>query len=62
VQLVEMIALAGIAEQAAERERSAPAAKVVQLEGASGARPQEPAEPDWGERVLQAAKRIRPMI
>jgi hypothetical protein len=62
VQLVEMIALAGIAEQAAARERSAPEAKVVQLEGASGARPAQPAEPDWGQRMLDAAERIRPMI
>jgi hypothetical protein len=44
-------------QQAAEQPRS------VVLESAQGAtRQQRPNEPDWGERIVQAAARLRPQI
>ena len=43
--------------QAAEQPRS------VVLESGSGAgRPQRSNEPDWGDRIVKAAERLRPSI
>lgn len=44
------------AQQAAEQPRP------VVLESGQGARQQRPNEPDWGDRIVKAAERLRPQI
>ena len=65
VSLIQLVALAGIAEQVRERERKAPDPRIVQLESASGAVPRADTRDQSaviGDRIVAAARRMRPEI
>jgi hypothetical protein len=65
VGLVELVALASIAEQVREREAAHVEPRPVQLEAASGAVPQPDRRDEsekWGDRIVQAARALRPQI
>ena len=65
VDLIRLVALAGIAEQVREREREAPDPRIVQLEAASGAVPRPDTRDQSaviGDRIVAAARRMRPEI
>lgn len=65
VNLVELVALAGVAEQVRERERNTPQERAVQLESAGGAVPQADSRDQSdviGDRIVAAAARLRPDV
>jgi hypothetical protein len=65
VRIIEAETLAHIGRQARAREHreTSGASREVQLESAAGAgAPPRSKEPDWGERIVAAAERVRPKI
>lgn len=67
VHLIELVALASIAQRAtAEQDAQQAAQRQIQIESAAGGgglgNDDGPTTIDWGKRVVEAAERIRPQI